>query len=145
MRLKRILPLLLALVLQVMPMLRTVLPLSTQGFAPSAWAIVLKLAGGAVALLGSYHAVSGATQIVPPYSVNATVGVPYIRQLGTSGQSAHAWSATTAPLNTAVYPLTPGLWLTNATGKIGGIPTQGGTSNIVISAWEFAGNLGSTV
>lgn len=131
--------------LQVMPMLRTVLPLTTQGLAPSTWAIVLKFAAGAVAVLGSYHAVSGATAIVPPYNVNATVGVRYNRQLGTSGQTAHSWSASTAPLGSAVFPLTPGLYLTNVTGKIGGIPTWAGISNIVIKAWEKTGNSGASV
>jgi hypothetical protein len=141
----RILPLLLAAGLQVMPMLRAVLPLATRGLAPSTWAIILKFAAGPVALLGSYHAVSGATNIVAPYTVKATVGVRYTRQLGTSGQTAHSWSAATAPLKTAVYPLTPGLFLTNATGKIGGIPTWAGTSNIVIKAWENTGNSGASV
>jgi hypothetical protein len=126
-------------------MLRAVLPIATQGLAPSAWAIILKFAAGSVALLGSYHAVSGATNIVPPYSVKATVGIKLTRQLGTSGQTAHSWSASTAPDKSAVYPLTPGLYLTNATGKIGGIPTWAGTSNIVIKAWELVNNAGASV
>lgn len=142
---RRILPLMLAAGLQVMPMLRAVLPAATQGLAPSTWAIVLKFAAGAVATLGSYHAVSGATAIVAPYTVNATVGVRYTRQLGTSGQTAHSWSASTAPLDTLVIPLTPGLYLTNSTGRIGGIPTWGGTSNIIIKAWENSGNSGASV
>jgi len=65
---KRILPLLLAAGLQVMPMLRAVLPVYVQGLAPSTWAFVLKLGAGTVALLGSHHAVSGATAIVTPYN-----------------------------------------------------------------------------
>ena len=131
--------------LQVMPMLRAVLPVATQGLAPSTWAIVLKFAAGSVALLGSYHAVSGATAIVAPYTVNATVGTRYTRQLGTSGQTAHSWSANTAPLGSAVFPLTPGLYLTNSNGKIGGLPSWAGTSNIIIKAWEKNGNSGASV
>ena len=139
------LPLLLAALLQVMPMLRTVLPLQSQLLASPAWAFVLRVAGTATALLGSYDAVSGATAIVTPYTVNAQVGVPYSRQLTTSGQTAHSWSANTAPLGTAVYPLTPGLWLTNSNGRIGGTPTVAFTTNITISAWENSGNNGASV
>ena len=109
---KRLFPLCLAALLQVMPMVRTIVPMQAQGVASSSWAIVLKLAAGAVALLGSYHAVSGATAIGTPYTVNAEVGKPYNRQLTTSVRTAKSWSANTAPLRTAVFPLTPGLWLT---------------------------------
>ena len=142
---KRALPILLAALLQVMPMLRTILPLQSQLSASPAWAFVLRVAGGATALLGSYHAVSGATSIVTPYTVNAQVGTPYNRQLTTSGQTAHSWSANTAPKGTAVFPLTPGLWLTNSNGRIGGIPTVAITTNITISAWENSGNSGASI
>ncbi len=142
---QRVLPVLLAALLQLMPMLRAVISSQSQAFTPSNWAYVFKVAGGVVALLGSYHAVSGATAVVAPYTVNAQVGVPYSRQLTTSGQTAHSWSANTAPLGTAVYPLTPGLWLTNSNGKIGGTPTMATTSNITISAWENSGNNGASV
>ena len=145
MRFRSLFAVLLAGALQVMPMLRAVLPVATRGLAPASWAWVLKIGGGAVALLGSCDAVSGATQIVAPYTVNATVGTPYSRQLTTSGQTAHSWSANTAPLGTPVFPLTPGLWLTNSSGRIGGTPTWAGSSNITISAWEKTGNTGASV
>jgi uncharacterized repeat protein (TIGR01451 family) len=106
---------------------------------------VFKVAGGVVAFLGSYHAVSGVTAIVTPYTVNAQVGLPFSRQLTTSGQTAHSWSANTATNGSAVFPLTPGLWLTNSNGKIGGTPTVATTSNITISAWENSGNKGASV
>ena len=86
----RILPVLLAAVLQLMPMLRAVVSSQSQAFTPSNWAYVFKVAGGVVAFLGSYHAVSGVTAIVTPYTVNAQVGLPYSRQLTTSGQTAHS-------------------------------------------------------
>lgn len=96
-------------------------------------------------LAGSYDTVSAATTIVPPYTVNATNGVRYTRQLTASGRVALSWSANTAPLRTAAYPLVPGLYLTNATGRIGGIPTQIGTSNVTITVWEFGNNTGGKV
>jgi len=126
-------------------MLRTIVPMQVQGPVASSWAIVLKLAAGTVALLGSYHAVSGATAIVTPYSVNAQVGQPYNRQLTTSVRTAQSWSANTAPLRSAVFPLTPGLWLTNSNGRIGGVPTQAVTSSIPITAWENSGNSGNSI
>lgn len=143
MKLNRPFALLLAFGLQVMPMLRAVLPVQTQGFAPSAWAMVLKLATGTVALLGSHHAVSGAsTAIVKPYTVNATNLVPYKRTLACDTHAAHSWSASSGVLRAATYSLGFGLFLTNATGKIGGIPNQTGTTNIAITGWEDSGNAG---
>ena len=142
---KRVLPVLLSALLQVMPMLRAMLPVESQLLASPAWAFVLRVAAGATALLGSYHAVSGATAIVAPYTVNAQVGTPYSRQLTTSAQTAHSWSANTATNGSAVFPLTPGLWLTNSNGKIGGTPTMAITTNITISAWENNGNKGASV
>jgi hypothetical protein len=145
MRKTRILPLMLAGLLQAMPMLRAVLPAQAQALAPCSWAFVLKLAAGTVALLGSHHAVSGATTMVGPFTINGTVAQPYARQLGTSGQTAHSWSANTAPKGSVVYPLWPGLYLTNSTGKIGGTPTRAGTTNVTITAWENAGNTGASL
>ncbi|MDB6031322.1 MAG: hypothetical protein JWM16_1660 [Verrucomicrobiales bacterium] len=142
---KKVFPLLLAAALQFMPMVRVALPVMQSHASAPAWAIVMRVAAGAVALLGSYHAVSAATAIVAPYTVNATNGVRYIRQLGTSVRTAYSWTANTAPTHTSVYPLTPGLYLTNLTGKIGGTPTWAGTSNITISAWENADNSGGQV
>jgi len=141
----RVLPVLLAALLQLMPMLRSVLSTPSQVFTPSNWAYVFKVAGGVVALLGSYHAVSGATAVVAPYTVNAQVGLPYSRQLTTSGQTAHSWSANTTTNGSPVFPLTPGLWLTNSNGRIGGTPTVAIVSNITISAWENSGNKGASV
>lgn len=145
MKITRIFSLILALALQVMPLLRTFIPMQFQTYASSAWAVVFRLGAGATALLGSFHAVSGATQIATPYTVNATNGVAYKRRLTTTVQSALSWTAATGPLNATVYPLTPGLYLTNRTGYIGGVPTAAGTSNIVITAWENNDNTGASV
>lgn len=123
-----------------MPFLRATIPIQTQGLAPSAWAVVLKLAVGAATLL-EYHAVSGATAIVVPYVVNGTNGKAILRQLGTSGQTAHSWSTTTAPLGSASFPLVPGVTLSSG-GLIKGTPTQAVTNTFAITAWEFAGNQG---
>ncbi len=142
MKLTRLLSLILAAGLQVMPFLRGALPVQAQGIAPSAWAIVLRLATGAVTLLG-YHAVSAATAIVTPYSVSGTVGTPVTRQLGTSGQTAHSWSTTTAALGSSSFPLCPGLTLSKS-GFISGTPTQAGTSTFTISAWENSNNTGAS-
>ena len=145
MMLRRKLAVFLACLLQVMPFMRAMVSMQTTGLAPSSWACVLKLGAGAVAFLGSYHAVSGATAIVTPYTVNAQVGVPFSRQLTTSGQTAHSWSASTAALGSTVFPLTPGLVLTNSNGKIAGTPTVAMVTNITISAWENSGNKGASI
>ncbi|MGH7969373.1 MAG: immunoglobulin domain-containing protein, partial [Limisphaerales bacterium] len=142
---KRLLSLSLAGALQVLPLARVAVTVESAASTAPAWAWVLRVASATVALLGSYDAVSGATAIVTPYTVNATVGTPYSRQLTTSGQTAHSWSASTAALGSTVFPLTPGLWLTNSNGRIGGTPTWAGISNITISAWENSGNRGASV
>jgi hypothetical protein len=80
-KLLQILSLLLALLLQVAPLLRPFLP--TQGLAPSAWAVILKLGVGTIALLG-FDAVSQASSIsISP--ANATVGQPYVGTISYSG------------------------------------------------------------
>ena len=144
MKAKRYLALLLASVLQLLPLWRPALPVTALATS-SAWAWVLQLSAGTVAYLSSYHAVSGATVINSPYTVTTNTGAVYNRALTTAGQTAFSWSAGTAAKGSAVYPLVPGLWLTNTTGRIGGIPTTVGTSNITITAWEFAGNTGNSV
>ena len=74
-RISQTLPLLLAAALQIVPMLRSLIPVETQGLAPSAWAIVFRLATGATALFG-YHAISSASSLtISP--VNATKGSTY--------------------------------------------------------------------
>ncbi|MFM2082604.1 MAG: hypothetical protein RL380_1295 [Verrucomicrobiota bacterium] len=105
----KILPLLLAAALQVMPFLRQLLPLSAQVGAPSAWAIVLKLAAGAVVTLESVHAVSGATTVIftmPSTNFTGTVGVPvnFLITITNYGNNAGAYFT-----NATGFPLPAGL------------------------------------
>jgi hypothetical protein len=138
---KRSFPVLLAAILQAMPMTRCALALQTLVLGPS-WACVLRLTGTTAALLGACDAVSGASAIVPPYTVKAELGHAYTRVLGTSVDIAHSWSASSGNLRSATFTLAPGLYLTNATGFIGGVPTQAGTFTTTITAWEDVGNTG---
>ena len=114
--LERILPLLLAVIIQIMPLVRAVLP-AAQG-ASSSWAIVLKIGAGLAALLGSYNAVSGATTSVAPingsFTVQLTNGIPFKPyKMKTQGNySASGWSANTAALGSGLYPIVPGMTLT---------------------------------
>jgi hypothetical protein len=76
------LSLLLAVLLQVAPLVRSFLP-NLQGLAPSTWSIILKLGVGATALMG-FDAVSQASSIsISP--ANATAGQPYIGTITYSG------------------------------------------------------------
>src|ERR1044071_7516135 len=132
-RLPRNLALLLAGLLQAMPFLRSVC--SSPAVLPPAWAIVARLGSGAVALLGSYHAVSGASTIIAaPYTVTATVGTAFSRRLTTQGHAAGSWSA-------VPNPVAPGLTL-GVTGTISGTPTQAGTFTSAITAWEYSNKTG---
>ena len=74
----RIPTLFLATALQVMPMLRNVIPMQAQGIAPSVWAVILRL-GASAAALGTYDSVSGATAVIftmPSTNFTGTSGVP---------------------------------------------------------------------
>ncbi len=151
-KLHRILPLLLAALIQFMPMLRAVLPAGAG--SASSWAIVLKLGAGIAALLGSYNAVSGATTSVAPingsFTVNLTNGIPFKPyKLKTQGNhSASSWSADTAPVGSSLYPLVPGMSLTNISGFrgwIGGTPGALTNKVVTITAWENSGNSGASV
>lgn len=150
--LERILPLLLAVIIQIMPLVRAVLP-AAQG-ASSSWAIVLKIGAGLAALLGSYNAVSGATTSVAPingsFTVQLTNGIPFKPyKMKTQGyHSASSWSANTAALGSSLYPIVPGMTLTNISGLrgwIGGTPTVVTNKVVTITAWENSGNSGAGV
>ena len=85
----QILSLLLAAMLQLAPLMRSLLP--TQGLAPSAWGFILKIGVGATALLG-FDAVSQASSMsLSP--ANATVGSPYSGVISYSGHSSSVSSA----------------------------------------------------
>jgi len=138
-KLIKILPIILAGALQVAPMLRTVLSMETRAFAPSAWAIVLKLATGAVALFG-YHAISSASSIaISP--ANATVGVSYTGTITYSGGHAGSVSSMTITnlcMTTARF-LLPGLTTTYSSvnqASVSGTPTSTGTFPFTIRMWD---------
>ena len=140
----RILPLVLATVLPVMPLLRSLMPAASQGLAPSAWSIILKLGVGATALLGGYDAVSGASvSILPPvnggFTIRLTNGIFYKLKLAETPYVAGSWT-TNAVQNTTtpVFNLFPGFYLTNATGYLAGTPVITGgrqTNRFTIYVW----------
>ena len=123
------LSLVLALLLQVAPLLRSLMPNSSVGLAPSTWATVLKLGVGAAALMG-FDAISQASSIaISP--VNATVGSVYSGTVSYSGGhsgSVSSMSLTNICLGSAVS-LGNGLTIiyagaNNAT--VSGTPTTAG-------------------
>ncbi len=76
------LSILLAVILQIAPLVRSCLP-NLQGLAPSTWGIILRIGVGAGAWLG-FDAVSQASSIsISP--ANATVGQPYVGTITYSG------------------------------------------------------------
>lgn len=132
MRPARILSLLLAVVLQLTPVLRFIVP--SQGAASSAWAIILRLGAGLAATLGSYNAVSGATNLIPNGATyNLKVGITTNLIIGYSGVH------TPASFSASPNPVCPGMTLNNASGtstRITGTPTATGTYSSTVTAWE---------
>lgn len=137
----------LAAVLQVLPICRigVVTPVAT----PSAWAIVMAWVAGAVALLGSYDVVSGASAGISglvKYSGSTPVGLPTFDVAEPMGQ-AFRYRITVSNPGTDFdknyfncIPLPPGLTInTNpgGAGYISGIPTVAGTYTVTL----VAGNL----
>ena len=150
----RILPLVLAVTLQVLPLLRSLVPAATQELAPSAWSIILKLGVGTAALLGSYDAVSGASvSIVPPvnggYLIALTNGVFYKVKLAEVPYQAGSWTTSATPdTTTPSFPLFRGISLTNLTGYLGGTAvTTGGrrTNFFTVYVWGHGGFAGTSV
>lgn len=143
-QINRCLALLLAGGLQVMPLLRAVLPAAKQIFGyPPAWASVAKLATGAVALLG-YHAISSASSITISPG-NATVGTPYVGTVNYSGGHAGSVSGfrvngTCVPNDGSSIPLFPGLnikYTGGTSAQISGTPTVNGTYSTNFTAEDF--------
>jgi hypothetical protein len=113
----RIPSVILALVLQLLPLVRvvqtTVLPVG----APAA--IILKWVTAALAVAGTMHAVSGAsTMITSPSTASGKVGTTFTYRIKTGPDSANRFAAT---------PLPPGLTL-NSLGIISGVPTAAGVT-----------------
>ena len=151
MNIRKVPALLLAVGIQIFPICRVALV--NQAAAPSGFAIVMRWMAGAVALLGSYHAVSGASATLSglaPYSavggaqtgpvtVNLTgvVGQPFVYRYIIVGQ-------TGSDIQQDIYlatPMPPGLRITNyivgstGSGYLIGTPTTAGvTSPVTFSA-----------
>jgi hypothetical protein len=149
-KLTKVFPLVLAGVLQVMPLARQALPaLASAGNSP-AWAIVLKLAAGAVALLGTCHTVSGATTLSPASGTTfrGTVGVAFTTNITESGapSTPHTWRVVgqTCPATGVGTPFAPGVTLPNPSSfnarvALAGTPTTAGTYTASIQVWENTG------
>jgi|GEM_PF-1480607 len=156
-RLTHTLSLLLAGALQIMPLVRSVLP-TVQGLAPSTWAIIFRWGCGAAAMFG-YHAISSASSIAisPP---TATVGQPYVGTVTYSGGHAGAvasmklsqtiWtngavsvtnSSYNACLGTSTF-MTNGLFIVysgNNLASISGTPTNSGNLTITLKIFDGSG------
>jgi hypothetical protein len=143
----RIASLFLAAVLQVLPICR--IAVVTPAGAPSSWAIVMTWVAGAVALLGSYDAVSGASAGISglvKYSGSTPVGLPTFDVTEPMG---HAFRYRITVSNPGTdfdknyfncIPLPPGLTINTNPGGAGylsGIPTVAGTYTVTL----VAGNL----
>ena len=137
----------LAAVLQAVPICRVAVV--GQAAAPSAWALVMTWVAGAVALLGSYDAVSGASAGVSglvKYSGSTPVGLPTFDVAEPMGQAFRYRITVSNPgidfdknyFN--CIPLPPGLTInTNlgGAGYISGTPLVAGTYTVTL----MAGNL----
>lgn len=145
--------LVLATALQVLPLCRVACV--NQAVAPTGFAIVMRWLAGAVALLGSYHAVSGASAAIVGVVAwtkitNGTQAGPVTTSAtGTSGQPFLYKIIITTPATTGAQDdyyfyntLPPGLIMnTNVGGAdgagngfIAGTPTQSGTYSVTLSA-----------
>ena len=140
-KLNRMLPLLLAGLLQTLPLLRTALP-AVQNAAAPAWAYVFPWVAGGLAFFG-YDAISSASSISisPP---TATIGVFYSGTVTYSG--GHAGSVTSMSLSNSAYSggswyclssgsptLAPGLTISYAGGNtatVSGTPTGSPSTNL---------------
>jgi hypothetical protein len=140
----QIVSLVLAVQLQLAPLMRYLLP--AQGLAPSAWAFILKIGVGATALLG-FDAVSQASgiSISPP---NATVGTPYVGTVTYTGGHSGSVSSMSYSNSCLGSPVTflPGLQIVYAGGNlasVSGTPTTALTNKFSVTAWDKASCPGS--
>ena len=155
MNIRKIPALILATALQILPMCRVACV--NQAVAPTGFAIVLRWTAGALALLGSYHAVSGASATIPGvYTVTAITngtqtGPVTTTPTGTNGQrliyKAYVANSGTTPAGDvwSYDALPPGLTMNtnvggadgNGAGIITGTPTQAGVYKTAIKAWNI--------
>ena len=154
MNLQKIPALALATALQILPMCRVACV--NQAVAPTGFAIVMRWVAGAVALLGSYHAVSGASAAISgvakwtqPNASGVQAGPVILTPTGTVGTPVTYKIIITTPATTGAQndyynydTLPPGLTLstnvggTDGTGAgyITGTPTQSGTYPVTLVA-----------
>ena len=125
----RIPSLLLAAVLQFMPMVRAALPAMQS--ASNILAIIFRWGGVAAAALGSVQAVSGASTAITLGNVTTTNGVATTNKLLTSPQTAGWWSVSGTP---------PGIGLigSGSSSKLGGVPTATGVYSVILVAKSSA-------
>jgi Immunoglobulin domain/Putative Ig domain len=124
----RIPSLVLAVVLQVLPVTRVFMAASP--VAGSSFAIVSAWIAGTVALLGSYDAVSGAsTTITSPTTAAATNGAPFTYRVTTAPDAATLFAASNLP---------PGLTISTTVGRITGTPTNDGVFVVLLTASDNA-------
>ena len=116
--------LLLALVLQVLPVTRVFL--ATSPVTGSSFAIVSTWIAGLTALMGGYNAVSGAsTSITSAATARGTNGSAFSYRITTGPDTANTFSA---------VPLPTGLACASTTGRITGTPTQDGVFTVLLTA-----------
>ena len=141
-KLPKMISLLLAGTLQIMPLVRSMLPTLAQSVAPSGWAIVFRWAAGSVAFLG-YHAISSASSIAisPP---TAVVGQPYVGTVTYSG--GHAGSVLSMQLTNICLgsptPLFAGLTIVYAGGNtatVTGTPTATNIYPFTLKMFDSSG------
>lgn len=125
----RIPSLLLAAVLQFMPMVRAALPVTQT--AVNLFAIVFRWGAAAAAALGGMQAVSGASTIITTTNFTGTNGVASTNRLLTAPQVAGWWSASGLP---------PGITLTGSgsSWRLIGTPTTPGVFTFTLMAWSSA-------
>jgi hypothetical protein len=136
--LSKILPFLLAGILQMAPLLRTVL-IQARELAPCAWGVVLRIGAGAIGLFG-FDAVSSASSIaISP--VTATNGVSYIGTITYSGS--HAGSVSSMMLSnvcmSSQLSFLQGLKISYAgvnKATVSGTPTNSGTFPFTLKIWD---------
>jgi hypothetical protein len=134
----KILPLFLACILQIVPLLRTVL-MQAREIAPCAWAVVLRIGASAIGVFG-FDAVSSASSIaISP--VTATNGVSYIGTITYSGS--HAGSVSSMMLSntcmTSQLSFLQGLKISYAgvnKATVSGTPTNSGTFPFSLKIWD---------
>jgi hypothetical protein len=132
----------LAAAVQLLPLVRSLLPAMSEGMAPSGWAIVFRWAAGGVAMFG-YHAVSSASTIaISP--ANATVGQPYVGTITYSG--GHAGSVSSMSLSNvclgSLTPLFDGLSIVYSggnTASVTGTPIATNTYSFTLKMFDSSG------